>query len=76
MIYAGVREQLREKLWAEAINLCVGFDSILVKKKTEKSTYQRFYTTNNDPDYVKNLKRFGGLGLVLKLGKKDEKQDQ
>ena len=36
MIDAGIKEHLRQKLWAEAANMCVDLDNILVKKKGEK----------------------------------------
>ena len=58
MINAGIKEYLRQKLWAEAANMCVDLDIILVKKKREKSAHQKFYKVNKDPDYVMNLGRF------------------
>ena len=33
VIDAGIKEHLRQKLWAEAANMCVDLDNILVKEK-------------------------------------------
>ena len=40
---AGIKENLRQKLWAEAANMCVNLDNILVKKRGEK---RRVHTRN------------------------------
>ncbi len=48
----------------------VVLDNILVKKNIVKSSYQKFYKLNNDPDYVKNLKRFVEVVFVLERGNK------
>ena len=40
MIDAGMKENLRQKLWVDAANMCVDLDNILVKKKGEKSAHQ------------------------------------
>ena len=70
MIDAGIKENLRQKLWAEAANMCVDLDNILVKNKQDQSPYEIFYKSKKDPDYVKNLRQFGEVGFVLKRGNK------
>ena len=42
MIDAGIEEELRQKLWAEAANMCVDLNNILVNNKRERSAYQTF----------------------------------
>ncbi len=70
MIDAGIKEKLRQKLWAEATNMCVDLDNILVKCRKEKSPYEIFHKAKKLPDYIKNLKQFGVVGFVLKRGNK------
>ena len=70
MIEAGIKEDLRRKLWAEAANMCVDLNNILVNNKKDKSSYQTFYKVSKDPDYVNNLRQFGEVGFVLKRGNK------
>ena len=68
MIDAGIKENLRQKLWTEVANVCVDLDNILVNNKSEKSSYQAFYKISKDPDYVKHLRQFGEVTFVLKRG--------
>ena len=42
MIDAGLKDELRHKLWAEAANMSADLDNILVKKKEDQNAYQRF----------------------------------
>ena len=37
MIDAGIKEDLRQKLWAEAANMCVDLNNILVNNKKDKA---------------------------------------
>ena len=69
MIDAGLNEELRHKLWAEAANMSADLDNILVKNKNDKNAYQMFYNMTENPKYVKNLKRFGEVGFILKRQK-------
>ena len=39
MINAGIKEELRQKLWAEAANMCVDLNNILVNNKRDRSAY-------------------------------------
>ena len=70
MIDAGIKEDLRQKLWAEAANICIDLNNILVNNKKDKSSYQIFYDISKDPDYVNHLQQFGEAGFVLKRGNK------
>ena len=70
MIDAGIKEDLRQKLWAEAANMCVDLNNILVNNKKDKSSYQTFYKVSKDPNYVSNLRQFKDVGFVLKRGNK------
>ena len=42
MIDAGIKEELRKKLWAEAADMCVNLNNILVNNMRDKSSYQTF----------------------------------
>ena len=68
MIDAGIKEDLRQKLWEEAMNMCVDLNNILVNNKKDKSSCQTFYKVRKDPDYVNHLRQFGEVGLLLKRG--------
>ncbi len=57
MINAGIKENLRQKLWAKAANMCVDMDNILVRNKRDKSPYGIFHKAKEDPDYMKNLRQ-------------------
>ena len=46
--------------------MCVDLNNILVNNKKDKSSYQTFYKVSKDPDYVNNLRQFGGVEFVLK----------
>ena len=70
MISAGIKEGLRQKLWAEAANMCVDLDNILVKCAKEKSPYEIFHKAKKSPNYVNNLRQFGEVGFVLKRNNK------
>ena len=70
MIDAGIKEDLRQKLWAEAANMCVDLTNLLVNNKHDKSSYQSFYKISKDLDYVNHLRQFGEIGFVLKRGNK------
>ena len=70
MISAGIKEELRQKLWAEAANMCVDLDNILVKCAKEKSPYEIFHKAKKNPNYVNNLRQFGEVGFVLKRNNK------
>ena len=50
--------------------MCVDLNNILVNNKKDKSPYHTFYKVSKDPDYVNNLRQFGGVGFVLKRGNK------
>ena len=43
MIDTGIKEDLRQKLWAEAANINVDLNNILVNNKKDKSSYQTVY---------------------------------
>ena len=70
MIDAGIKEDLRQKLWAEAANICIDLNNILVNNKKDKSSYQNFYNISKYPPYVNHPRQFGEVGFVLKRGKK------
>ena len=70
MIDAGVKEELRQKLLAEAANMCVDLNNILVNNKRDRSAYHAFYKISKDPDYVNHLRQFGEVKFVLKRGSK------
>ena len=70
MIVAEIKEKLRQKLRAEAANMCVDLDNIPVKCRNEKSPYEIFDKAKKSPDYIKNLKQFGEVGYILKRGNK------
>ena len=58
MIDAGIKEELRQKLWAEAASICVDLNNILVNNKRDRSVYQAFYKISKDPDYVNHIRQF------------------
>ena len=64
---AGIYDSLRDRLWAEAANMSVQIDNILVNKKYDKCPYERF--TRRLPGYVFNLRTFGEMCVVI-----DQKQ--
>ena len=70
MTDAGIKEDLRQKLWAKAANMCVDLNNILVNNKKDKSSYQNFYKVSKDPDYMNHLRQFEEVGFVLKRGNK------
>ena len=43
MIDAGVEEKLRQKLWAEAVNMNTDLDKLLVDNKNNKNAYELLY---------------------------------
>ena len=44
VIDAGIRDQLRQRLWAEAANMSVEVNNILVNKKKERNAQDNFLT--------------------------------
>ena len=70
MIDEWIKENLRQKLWAEAVNICVDLNIILVNNKKEKMSYQTFYKISKDPYYINHLRQFGEVEFVLKRGNK------
>jgi hypothetical protein len=58
---AKLSQSKRNELWAEAANTATMLDNITVSTN-EKSSYQKFY--NKDPKWMRNLKRFGEIGIV------------
>ena len=65
MIDAGIEEELRQKLWAEAANMAADLDNILVTTKNNKNVYELFYNKPS-PKLAFNLRRFGEVGYILK----------
>ena len=70
MIEAGIKEKLRQKLWAEAANMSVDLDNILVTKRDEENAYERFYGSKKSPNYVKHLRQFGEVGFIIQRNNK------
>ena len=70
---AGIEGELRKSLWAEAGNTAINLMNIQVRNKIEKTPYERFYGQDELPRYVKNLRSFGEVGVILKNGKMKSK---
>ena len=70
---AGVEGELRKSLWAEAGNTAINLINVQVSKNGEKTPYEKFTGRDELPRYVKNLRTFGEIGIILKNGKMKSK---
>lgn len=76
IIDAGRKEHLGQKLWADAANMCVDLDNILVKKKEEKNAHQKLYKVNKDPSRLcDESKTIWRSGIGIKERQENQKQD-
>ena len=60
---AKLSENLKYKLWAECAKTVTDLDGLLISKKGEKSSYEKFF--KNQQKFVSHLRTFGEVGIVL-----------
>ena len=63
---AGIEDELRKRLWAEAGNTAIHLANIQVVNENQKSPYELFTKKEALPKYTNNLKRFGEIGIILR----------
>ena len=60
---AGLPEELKYKLWAECVKTVTDLDGLLISKKEEKSSYEKFFKSQQK--FSSHLRTFGEIGIVL-----------
>ena len=63
MKQAELSEELKYKLWAECAKTATDLDGLLISKKGEKSSFEKFF--KDQPKLTSNLHYFGEIGIVL-----------
>ena len=63
MKQAGLSEELKYKLWAECAKTVTDLDGLLISKKGEKSSFEKFF--KDQQKFTSNLHSFGEIGIVL-----------
>ena len=62
---AGIEGKLRKDLWAEAGNTAINLRNVQVQNLNQKTPYEKFSGKSEIPNYAKNMKPFGEIGIIL-----------
>ena len=65
--WAGIDRITRIRLWTEAANCATKYDGILITRKKEISSYEKFY--GRRPNWIDDCKKFGEVGVFKNLKK-------
>lgn len=70
---AKLKEEMRGKFWAECAATATLVENVLVNKNNEKSPHMMMF--NARPNYARNLRKFGELGVVKTAASRSSKLD-